>query len=100
MEANLLFSGPPRQPSLAQRKRRRPDKFPAPTKPAIRSISPRQPPSHRRRPVTLTPAQLDQLLGSIALYPDPLLSLIFHPATYPQDITTANQWLASNSNPA
>src|SRR5580692_5488029 len=50
-------------------------------------------------PVTLTPPQIDQLLGSIALYPDPLLALIFPAATYPQDITAANQWLASNPNP-
>jgi len=50
-------------------------------------------------PVTLTPAQIDQLLGSVALYPDPLLALIFPAATFPQDITAANQWLASNPNP-
>jgi len=49
--------------------------------------------------VTLTPAQIDQLLGPIALYPDPLLSLIFPAATYPQDVVAAEQWLASVSTP-
>src|ERR1700722_19411615 len=49
--------------------------------------------------VTLTPAQIDQLLGPIALYPDPLLALIFPAATYPQDVTAANQWLAAKPNP-
>jgi hypothetical protein len=43
--------------------------------------------------VTLTTGQLNQLLGPIALYPDPLLSLLLPAATYPQDIVAAEQWL-------
>ena len=49
--------------------------------------------------VTLTPAQIDSLLGLIALYPDPLLSLIFSAATYPQDVVAADQWLMGTHNP-
>lgn len=49
--------------------------------------------------VTLTAAQIDQLLGPIALYPDPLLSLLFPAATYPQDVVAAEQWLGSSPNP-
>jgi len=49
--------------------------------------------------VALDAGQLDQLLGPIALYPDPLLSLIFPGATYPQDIVAAAQWLAATPNP-
>jgi len=49
--------------------------------------------------VTLTDDELDQLLGPIALYPDPLLSLIFPAATYPQDVVAAEQWLAATANP-
>ena len=49
--------------------------------------------------VMLTAGQLDQLLGPIALYPDPLLSLIFPAATYPQDVVAAEQWLQATPNP-
>jgi hypothetical protein len=49
--------------------------------------------------VTLTPAQIDSLLGLIALYPDPLLSLVFPAATYPQDVAAADQWLMGTANP-
>jgi hypothetical protein len=49
--------------------------------------------------VQLTAAQIDQLLGPVALYPDPLLSLIFPAATYPQDILAAEQWLATTPSP-
>ena len=49
--------------------------------------------------VTLSADQLDQLLGPVALYPDPLLSLIFPAATYPQDVVAAGQWLAATPNP-
>jgi hypothetical protein len=41
----------------------------------------------------LTADQLDQLLGPIALYPDPLLTEILAASTYPQDIAAAQQWL-------
>jgi len=49
--------------------------------------------------VTLNADQLDQLLGPIALYPDPLLSLIFPASTFPQDVAAAAQWLAAMPNP-
>ena len=49
--------------------------------------------------VSLTADQIDQLLGPIALYPDPLLSLIFPAATYPQDVAVAEQWLAATPSP-
>ena len=49
--------------------------------------------------VTLSPDQMDQLLGAIALYPAPLLSLIFPAATYPQDVGAAEQWLENTPDP-
>ena len=49
--------------------------------------------------VTLTADQMDGLLAPIALYPDPLLSLIFPAATFPQDIMAAAQWLQAMPNP-
>ena len=49
--------------------------------------------------IALSPDQMDQLLGAIALYPDPLLSLIFPAATYPQDVGAAQQWLEDTPDP-
>jgi hypothetical protein len=49
--------------------------------------------------VALSADQMDQLLGSIALYPDPLLSLIFPAASYPQDVTAAEGWLQNTPDP-
>src|ERR1700743_462434 len=48
---------------------------------------------------TMSAEQIDQLLGPIALYPDPLLSEVLAAATYPQDITAAEQWLQSFPTP-
>jgi hypothetical protein len=41
----------------------------------------------------LTPAQLDQLLAPIALYPDALLAQILMAATYPLEVVQADRWL-------
>lgn len=49
--------------------------------------------------VVLSADQIDQLLAPIALYPDPLLSLIFPAATYPQDVVATEQWLQATPNP-
>ena len=49
--------------------------------------------------VTLSGEQVDQLVGPIALYPDPLLSLIFPAATYPQDVVATEQWLQATPSP-
>ena len=49
--------------------------------------------------MTLSAAQMDGLLAPIALYPDPLLSLIFPAATYPQDVLAAEQWLQNTPGP-
>jgi hypothetical protein len=44
----------------------------------------------------LSPEQLDTMVAPIALYPDPLLSQVLVAATYPLEISEANQWLAQN----
>jgi hypothetical protein len=46
-----------------------------------------------------SPEQLDQLVGPIALYPDPLVALILPAATAPSDIVIAAQYLAANGDP-
>jgi len=43
--------------------------------------------------------QLDQLLGPIALYPDPLLSLILPASTFPSDLTSAASYVDSSGDP-
>jgi hypothetical protein len=45
---------------------------------------------------TYSPDQLDQLLGPIALYPDPLVAVILPASTVPSDITLAASYLAAN----
>src|ERR1039458_3286521 len=43
-------------------------------------------------PPTQAPAQLDQLVARIALYPDPLVAQILAGATYPDQISDAAHW--------
>jgi hypothetical protein len=44
----------------------------------------------------LTPQQLDDLVASIALYPDPLIAQILAAATYPLEVVEADRWLQAN----
>jgi len=44
----------------------------------------------------LSPAQLDQMVAPIALYPDNLLGQILAGSTYPLEIVTAARWSAAN----
>ena len=44
--------------------------------------------------------QLDELLGPIALYPDPLVAVILPASTVPTDVTLAANYLAANGAPA
>ena len=48
---------------------------------------------------TYSPEQLDQLLGPIALYPDPLVALILPASTVPSDLSLAAGYLAANGAP-
>ncbi|HVU34959.1 MAG TPA: DUF3300 domain-containing protein [Opitutaceae bacterium] len=46
-----------------------------------------------------TAGQLDQLLASIALYPDPLIALILPASTDPSDVVLAARYLAAGGDP-
>jgi hypothetical protein len=46
----------------------------------------------------LQPAELDQLVAPIALYPDPLLSEVLIASTYPLEVVQADRWVKSNSS--
>ena len=47
----------------------------------------------------LTPAQIDDLLAPIALYPDPLIALILPATTFPTDIVLAARYLKAGKAP-
>jgi hypothetical protein len=53
-----------------------------------------------RAQVVLQPAQVDQLVAPIALYPDPLLALILPASAAPSDIAAAAIYLRDNGDPA
>jgi hypothetical protein len=46
----------------------------------------------------LKPAELDQLVAPIALYPDTLLSEVLMASTYPLEVVQAERWLNANKN--
>jgi hypothetical protein len=46
----------------------------------------------------LKPAELDQIVAPIALYPDPLLSEVLMASTYPLEVVQAERWLNGNQN--
>jgi hypothetical protein len=47
-----------------------------------------------------SPDQLDQLLGPIALYPDPLVALILPASTVPADVSSAAAFVAGGGDPS
>lgn len=71
-----------------------PAQTPPPPPPTAYSIAPAVAP----RPL-FSPEQLDQLLGSIALYPDPLLALMLPAATNASEIVLAARYLQAGGNP-
>jgi len=46
-----------------------------------------------------SPAELDQMLGPIALYPDPLIAEILSAATFPSEIVLADRYVADGGDP-
>jgi hypothetical protein len=54
--------------------------------------------SQPAQPQLLTPAQLENLVSPIALYPDPLLGQVLAASTYPLEVVEAEQWIQQNPN--
>jgi len=50
-------------------------------------------------PLKLNPAELSQLLGPVALYPDALIALILPASTVPSDVTLGARYLQGKGNP-
>src|SRR5579864_2556570 len=46
----------------------------------------------------LKPAELDQLVAPIALYPDTLLAEVLMASTYPLEVVQADRWATENKN--
>ncbi len=63
--------------------------------PSVRAQIPPPMPTYQPQ----TPAQLDQLLGPIALYPDPLIAQILPASTVPTQIVLANRYITSGGDP-
>jgi hypothetical protein len=64
---------------------------------SLRAQLPVPPPAPVYQP--LSDAQLDQLLGPIALYPDPLIAQILPAATVPTQIVLANRYVSGGGDP-
>ena len=56
------------------------------------------PPTSASTAQLLKPAELDQLVAPIALYPDPLLAQVLMASAYPLDIVQAERWLEANKS--
>jgi Protein of unknown function (DUF3300) len=65
--------------------------LPAPAQMAV------PPPAPAYQP--LSDAQLDQLLGPIALYPDPLIAQILPASTFPTEIVLADRYVSGGGDP-
>jgi len=64
---------------------------------SVRAQTPVPPPMPAYQP--LADAQLDQLLGPIALYPDPLIAQILPASTFPTQIVLADRYITGGGDP-
>jgi len=54
-------------------------------------------PSHAQGAIRYSQAQIEQMVAPIALYPDALLSQVLMAATFPDQVSEADEWLRANS---
>ena len=47
---------------------------------------------------SFSPAQLDEMVAPVALYPDPLLTDVLTASTYPLEVVDADHWSADPQN--
>lgn len=65
----------------------------------VTAAAPAAAPSAQTEQVRLTPAQLDELLSPIALYPDPLIAVVLPASTFPTDVVMAARYLNAGGDP-
>jgi len=83
-------------PSLAQQA-----PVPAPSAPAPGAVAPGAAAPKVQTPPggTLTQAELEQLLGPIALYPDDLLANVLAASVYPDEVAEASRFMSTGGKP-
>jgi len=74
--------------------------YPPPDAPPPDALPPGMPPPGAPAQALYAPPQLDQMLASIALYPDPLLTALLTASTYPLEVVQADRWVSSPENAA
>ncbi len=65
---------------------------------AARAQTSNPPPAAAAAQQSLKPAELDQLVAPIALYPDALLSQVLMASTYPLEVVQAERWASANKD--
>jgi hypothetical protein len=63
----------------------------------VTSTAPPQPASAYPAPANLTSNQLDSLVAPIALYPDALVAQCLNAATFPDQVSMANDWMSAHN---
>ena len=64
----------------------------------LQAQTPQGGPSYQGQGAPQTPAELQNLVSPIALYPDALVAQILSAATYPDQVAAANNWMQQNKN--
>jgi Protein of unknown function (DUF3300) len=70
---------------------------PRPDTPPAAEVAP-QPSAQTAQVAQQSPAELDQLVAPIALYPDALVAQILAAATYPTEVVEAQRWIQQHSD--
>jgi hypothetical protein len=65
---------------------------------SLQAQTPQGAPSYQGQGAAQTPAELQNLVSPIALYPDALVAQILSAATYPDQVSAANNWVEQNKN--
>jgi hypothetical protein len=87
---------PPQQPNPQQQQQYPPQQQQYPAQ--QQQYPPQQPYPQQGAPPVLPPQQLDQLVGRIALYPDPLLAQVMTASTFYNQIPDAANWSNQHAN--
>ncbi|MBV9574744.1 MAG: DUF3300 domain-containing protein [Acidobacteriales bacterium] len=65
---------------------------------SLQAQTPQGASSYQGQGAPLTPAELQNLVSPIALYPDALVAQILSGATFPDQVAAASQWMQQNQN--
>lgn len=91
--APVTYIAPGPQPQYVQGPPQEPAYYPETPQPPAPQYAPAPPAA----PAAANP--LDALMAPVALYPDPLISILLPASTFPSDISAAGQYLAAGGDP-